>query len=295
MVVFDRYSPAAVPLVSSLSFGSAPPIPGLAVKASAEDAPTMQSVLTWTRDHPLMQYVVLDDVTLRKPGRLTVPSTAKVLAVGLAGPLIAEVTSSPVSFPSVGGEADGETNNATPTVGTSGGGRHVAVSFDVLESRWPHHWSFQVFMVNALETLGLASGVVAADTGGAALVYRVGESATVPVPPEIQTVGYDGPTRVSARARGGRVSLPAFTRVGFYDADESAGVNSPYDRLPVNLLDPLESDVRPAEVLEVGSGAAVAAAAGSSVVRKEIWPWFAWGALGLLLVEWLVYTGRMRV
>ena len=41
--------------------------------------------------------------------------------------------------------------------------RHVVVSFDVLESRWPHHWSFQVFMVNALETLGLSEQVGAGE------------------------------------------------------------------------------------------------------------------------------------
>src|SRR5690606_25524295 len=91
VVVFDGYAPVAVPPVSSLSFGAAPPIPGLSVRPSVEGAPPMQSVLTWQRDHPVMRYVVLDDVTLRRPGRLTVPMVGRVLAVGLAGPLIAEV------------------------------------------------------------------------------------------------------------------------------------------------------------------------------------------------------------
>ena len=233
----------------------------------------MQAVLTWTRDHPLMQYVVLDDVTLRRPGRLTVPLDAKVLAVGLAGPLIAETRDEQL--------------------------RHVAVSFDVLESRWPHHWSFQIFMVNALETLGL-SNTASASAGevghsvDSTLSFRAGESATVPVPAGVTTVGYGGPTRLSATTRAGRATLPAFTRVGFYEADSAAGIATPMDRLAVNLLDPLESDVRPAERLEVGTGV-VQATAESSLIRREVWPWFAWAALGLLLVEWFVYTRRMRV
>jgi len=287
VIVFDRYSPSSVPAVSSLSFGAAVPVPGLSVRPSAEDAPTMQAVLTWTRDHPLMQYVVLDDVTLRRPGRLTVPLDARVLAVGLAGPLIAEV--SPGSF--MGDEGAVEAS----------GGRHVAVSFDVLESRWPHHWSFQVFMVNALETLGLSNTASAssANAGGghsvdATLSFRAGESATVAVPGDVTTVGYAGPTRLSATARAGRATLPAFTQVGFYEADSAAGIASPMDRLPVNLLDELESDVRPADRLAVGSGV-VQATAESSLIRREVWQWFAWAALGLLLIEWLVYTRRMRV
>lgn len=274
VIVFDRVSPTAVPPVSSLSFGAAVPVPGLSVRPSAEDAPTMQAVLTWTRDHPLMQYVVLDDVTLRRPGRLTVPLDAKVLAVGLAGPLIAE------------------TRDAQQ--------RHVAVSFDVLESRWPHHWSFQVFMVNALETLGLSNTASASsgEAGGhsvdSTLSYRAGESATVPVPTGVTTVGYSGPSRLSATVRAGRATLPAFTRVGFYESDSSAGIDAPMDRLAVNLLDELESDVRPADRLAVGTGV-VQATAESSLIRREVWQWFAWAALGLLLVEWFVYTRRMRV
>lgn len=269
VIVFDRYSPTAIPGVSSLSFGATVPIEGLTVRPSAEDAPSMQAVLTWSRDHPLMRYVVLDDVTLRRPGRLTVPLQAKVLAVGLAGPLIAEVR--------------------------EGRQTHVAVSFDVLESRWPHHWSFQVFMVNALETLGLGGNVGA---GEAALAFRTGESATVDVPAGVNVVGYSGPERLSATARAGRASLPAFPRVGWYEADAAAlpsGADaSGAGRLAVNLLDPLESDVRPADRLEVGTSVTQATSE-ASLIRKEVWPWFAWAALGVLLVEWVVYTRRMRV
>ncbi|MEM8738399.1 MAG: VWA domain-containing protein [Planctomycetota bacterium] len=275
LVVFDRYRPASVPTVSSLSFGSAPPVDGFDVFASSGDAPAMQSVLTWKRDHPLMRYVVLDDVTLRRPGRLSVPLSARVLAVGLAGPLIAEVRVA--------------------------GRTHAAVSFDVLESRWPHHWSFQVFMVNALEVLGLraspAGGGGAEGRGGAAagagLMFATGASATVPVAQGVSTVGYRGPERLSGTARSGSASLPAFERVGVYQAD-AGEVLPPFERLPVNLLDVLESDIRPAARLEVSTGVAQTAGA-SSLIRKEVWTWFAWGALGLLLVEWWVYARRMRV
>ena len=49
-----------------------------------------------------------------------------------------------------------------------------------------------------------------------------------------------------------------------------------------------------AEVLEVGSLAAEGQAR-TSAIRREVWPWFAWAALAVLLVEWLVYTRRMNL
>ena len=277
IVVFDRYAPLAEPRVASLSFGAAPPVAGLEVVPAPEDADgaALQRVLTWKREHPLMSYVVLDDVALRRPGRLVVPPAATVLAVGVSGPLIAEV------------------RGAT-------GLRHVSVSFDVLESRWPHHWSFSVFMVNALETLGLSEQVGA---GEAALAYRTGESAAVPAPGGADAGGaavrYVGAgaaqgSAVSGTVRQGRAALSAFERAGDYRATDPEAA-APYDRLAVNLLDPLESDLRTADTLDVAAAAPVAVASAGALARQEIWPWFAWGALAVLLAEWWLYTRKMRV
>ncbi len=277
IVVFDRYSPKAEPRVASLSFAAAPPVAGLEVVPAAEKESSgpLERVLTWKRDHPLMSYVVLDDVALQRPGRLVVPPAATVLAVGAGGPLMAEVRG--------------------PT-----GLRHVSVSFAVLESRWPHHWSFQVFMVNALETLGLSEQVGA---GEAALAYRTGESASVPAPgstdAEGQAVRYVGAgaasgSAVSGTVRQGRAALSAFERVGTYQAAEP-GARGAYDRLAVNLLDPLESDLRAADTLDVAASAPVAVAAGGALARQELWSWFAWAALAVLLIEGWLYTRRMRV
>jgi hypothetical protein len=283
VVVFDRYPPEAVPPISSLSFGSAPPIPGLAVRPATEDAPALQGVLTWQRDHPLMRYVVLDDVTLRRPGRLTVPVGAEVLAVGLAGPLMAEAPGRLMDR--------GEENRAAAGESRAFGARHVAVSFDLLDSRWPHHWSFQVFMVNALQTLGLDAA--ADEGGGAAVAYRTGQTATVSVPAGLSSVTYDGPVRVTGTVRQGRASLPAFPEAGWYDATTD-GLEPPADRLGVSVLDATESDVRAAETLGVAGGV-VSVQGEDASVRREVWMWFAWAALAMLLVEWFVYTRRMRV
>ncbi len=268
LVVFDRYRPSAVPPVSSLSFGSTVPVQGFEVREAAADAPEVQGVLTWRRDDRLMRYVQLEDVALRRPGRLVVPADATVLATGLGGPLLAEVT------------RDGLT--------------HVATGFPLEDSRWPVHWSFQVFMVNALEVLGLSGQ---GDAGEGTLAYRTGQTATVPVTGRADggTATFTGPARLSGTVRRGRAVLPAFPLVGEYTAS-GVTIEAPYDRLGVNLLDPLESDVRVGETLALGPGQGRAVAATTpEAARQEVWPWFAWAALGVLLLEWFVYTGRMRV
>ncbi len=262
VVLFDGYAPQSVPPISSVSFGAAPPIDDLAVRPSTDDAPEAEAVLDWSRDNPLMRYVVLDDVVLSRPGRLALPDGAEVLATGRAGPILAEVP----------GEA---------------GVRHVVASFDVLNTNWPLYVSFPVFLSNAVQTLGLGG---LADEAGVA--YRTGQVAVVPVAGDVERVRYRGPVAIDQPVRGREATLDAFSRVGVYTTDDAVPV--PFDRLPVNLLDPVESDLRPASVLEVGSVAAEGEAR-TAAIRREVWPWFAWAALAVLLVEWLVYTRRMNL
>ncbi|MEM1211963.1 MAG: VWA domain-containing protein [Planctomycetota bacterium] len=269
VVIFDAHSPAVVPPVPSLSFGAIPPIAGLEIRPSPEGAPGAEYLLQWRRDHALMRNVELADVVLRRPGRLMLPSGAAVLATATAGPVMAEV------------RRDGL--------------RHIVSSFAVLETDWPLFVSFPTFFQNALTTLSLG-GL----TGEAGIVYRTGENARLAGAFAAQTVRYRGPEALtgSVTATGGTgdgsgvVVLPAFPRVGVYESED--GLDPPLDRLPVNLLDPLESDIRPAGVIRVGARA-VEGTSEQAVVQREVWPWLVWGALGLLLLEWAVYTWRMRV
>ncbi|MFI4859565.1 MAG: hypothetical protein ACIAXF_02665, partial [Phycisphaerales bacterium JB063] len=85
-----------------------------------------------------------------------------------------------------------------------------------------------------------------------------------------------------------------FPRVGLYTT--SSTDVEPRDReLMANLLDQQESDTRVATELTIGTSAVASQATQQVQVRKEIWPWFVWGALALLAVEWLVYTRRMHI
>ncbi|MEZ6193450.1 MAG: BatA and WFA domain-containing protein [Phycisphaerales bacterium] len=261
VIVFDGYSPTTTPLVDSLYFAAAPPIEGIRrIPSAEEDKHTSERILYADDSHPLLRYVVLDDVILSGPGRLEVSPQATVLATGQSGPIMAEIVQDGV--------------------------RHVVASFDVLQSNWPIKISFPVFLGNTMQTLGLGGM-----SEGAGVAYRTGEVVSIPADTG-DSITYTGPETLTVRRTQGAAVLPPLARAGIYTTD--AKVQPPYDRLGVNLLDADESDLRTAGVLNVSTvaGDTTAQRAG---IRREVWRWFVWGALGVMLLEWLVYTRRMHL
>ncbi|MEM9348296.1 MAG: VWA domain-containing protein, partial [Planctomycetota bacterium] len=261
VIVFDRYAPEEAPLINSLYFGVVPPLEGLEKKETRPESPANELITQWDRSSELLRNVELSDIPLRRPGRLVVPVDGTVLAIGREGPVMAEVTRDAV--------------------------RHVVVSFDLYESLWPHRISFPVFIKNVLPTLGLDGNTQEAGIG-----YVTGENAVIIADREIDRLTYAGPQAIAGRALGTTFTVDAFPRVGLYET--KAEVPTRYKQLAVNLLDTDESDPRIAEVLEIGTSGQTQAAQAVEI-RKEIWPWFVWAALAVLLVEWLVYTRRMHI
>ena len=84
--------------------------------------------------------------------------------------------------------------------------------------------------------------------------------------------------------------MPPLRRVGLYGV---RGAVAPMDRIAVNLLSDQESDIRPIRSLRVNAGDAQAGAVGDAA-PLELWPILAAVAIGLLLLEWIVYCARIR-
>lgn len=274
VLVFDRHDPARVPDRDALFFAAVPPVPGLARRPTAGDAPAVQTFLTWDAADPAMRAVGLGGIPLVRPGRLVLPPGARVLASGLEGPLIARVRL-PAS-----------------------GRRFLVVAPDPLQGRWPLSVGFAVFLVNAVDELSGAGGDagvpgegVAYETGGVA-VARLAPG--VPAPAPGGTARFTGPEAVAARVSGGAAVLPPFERAGWYRAADPGRFAPGSAAFAVNLADPAETDLRPPASLAVGAGGAVAAAgeAGGATVRRSWVPWVLAAAGVVLLLEWFVYTGR---
>jgi hypothetical protein len=259
VIVFDGHDPKVVPPVDSLYFGCNPPIPGLSRLPTAANQPRTQVFLDWDPEHPVLANVNLEAVRVYDPGRLALPRRARALANCVAGPVLAEV----------------------PYEGT----RHLVASFDILKTNWPVIPSFIPFMANAIEQLAQRGA-------GGGLAYRPGDVAVVPVDGAAPRVTFNGPVALAAGVEQGRATLPIFTRVGVYTS--TTGAAPPFDRLAVNLANEVESDLHPADRLQVAQATNLTATE-AGAFREEAWRWFMWAALAMLLVEWVVYTRRMHL
>ncbi|MBB6441706.1 vWA domain-containing protein [Phycisphaera mikurensis] len=266
LLVFDRHAPSRIPPADALFFAAVPPLPGLGLRPSSPDAPAVQTFLTVDAADPAMRSVDPGGVPLVRPGRLVLPPGGEVLASGLEGPLIARVR-----------DADA-------------GRRFLVVAPDPLQGRWPLSVGFAVFLVNALDELGGGGGVP-----GEGLARRTGESAEVRLAPgaTAEEVRYAGPAALAAPVRGGTAVLPAFERAGWYRAEDAGAVAPDDRRLGVSLAAATETDLRPPAALDAGPGTAARATPGGAATVRRSWiPWILAAALGVLLLEWFVYTGR---
>lgn len=261
VIIFDRHSPSQVPQVPSLYFQATPPIKGFDRRASRDDTPPNEYIIQWDRSSDLLANVELSEIPLRRPGRLVVPRDGHILAIGHEGPVMAELTRDGI--------------------------RHVAVSFDVYESLWPLRISFPVFFDIAMPVLGLGR-----DLDIAGVEYRTGDNAQFLLDAPLDEVIYTGPATLNTRIVGNHVTVASFPHVGVYRTE--AAVGERVQQLAVNLLDQHESDTRTAAELRIDT-TDVAVKAQAVEVQQELWPWFVWGALALLAVEWLVYVKRMRI
>jgi hypothetical protein len=273
LVIFDGYRPRTPPAAPSLSFGAGVPLPGLDADPLPDEAAGDGGgfVLAWDRAHPALRDVALDSVFARglvplAAGDSPTPGV-RVLAQTASGPAI------------VAGEA--------------GGVRRLVVAFTPERSNWPLQVSFAIFLANAVDHLTLR----ARDDAGRA--FTTGKPVSVRVRGPAPRATLRGPAVVEApmpdAGDGDEARTVAFglvERAGVYLVEPGVPAGEP-DRIAVNLADRTESSLAVADAVRV-SGRDVPATSGSPVPR-EIWPWLALAALGLLAVEWVVYAARSRL
>ncbi len=107
----------------------------------------------------------------------------------------------------------------------------------------------------------------------------------------MRTLRIEGPLDATVEIEpGSEATLPPLRRVGLYRV---RGAMPPMDRVAVNMVSDLESDIRPRSSLVVNAGEARAGAVGDAA-PLELWPVLAAVGLGLLLLEWIVYCLRIR-
>ena len=81
-------------------------------------------------------------------------------------------------------------------------------------------------------------------------------------------------------------------KVGFYEV-EWKGETEKKSLVAVNLLSPIESDIRPQPLQTREGGSKVQEMESVARQNKEIWKWLAAAGLVVMLVEWWAYHRRV--
>jgi hypothetical protein len=234
------------------------------------------SVVSWRRDHRALRSVNLDTLDIFESRQIDIPegSSVQSLAESTAGPIIVELSTS-------------ET-------------RALVVGFDPAASDWPQDLSFIIFLSYATDYLGTGGGwaVVRSSQPGLTVSDRLPDNASL-----LECSGPAGISVGAGLASDGSASFGPFPRVGIYTASWR-GSAAPGDRtrsgrverdFAVNLLDPVESDVRSAEQITLATQEASASQADTASVVRSLWPWLLLAALSVVVLEWYIYNRKVHV
>lgn len=266
----NALDPASLP---KLAPGQSPPPLGAALVQSGESGPS--SMVSWQRDHPALKSLNLDSLDVFKSIKAEVPpgSTAQVLA---------ETTSGPIFFEMLTSES-----------------RALVVGFDPTASDWPYDVSFVVFLSYATDYLGSGGGWAVARSAqpGLTISDRLPDKASA-----LECTGPSGLTVGAGLGPDGSASFGPFPKVGVYVASwngpaaagdaSSGGVSK--RRYAVNLLDPVESDIRAAQQIKTAVTNAAANSDTGGAIRT-LWPWMILAALAVIMLEWFVYNRKVHV
>ena len=262
IVIFDKYSPAELPVGNYLFLGATPPIEEI---EAAEPLEEIHELVWWDESHPVLRHVALDYVYIGKGLKLGMPPEAETLIEGPHGPVLARYAKD---------------------------GRHYMVlSFAVEDSTWWQKPSFPVFAYNTIRYLGSGGSA----TEGEPL--RPGGTLRIPLPEGVSQAKIlcpDGPSLSLEPDVGGMAYFGGTSQVGIYRVRYTCDGTEREDRHAINLEDPRESDIHPHGADDLASPQ-IKAGQAIETSTPEVWRWFIGAALAIVLLEWYIYNRRVMI
>ncbi|MCC5875007.1 MAG: VWA domain-containing protein [Candidatus Sumerlaeia bacterium] len=258
MVVFDRFAPAVTPPGNIVYINDIPRDLGFELEGDPLKTPR---VMDWSRVHSLTpQFISFDGMVVGESLRISLPPQATSLVQTEETDLISYY------------ESD---NN-----------RIVVIGFDITRSYWPIDASFPVFFTNLLDEWSrVRSGAVSA-------AYRTGSTIAVIPPREATTAILRTPSgeRIPHLTDEMRTMyLTETTEAGIYTLIFDTGWEN---ELAVNLSSTQESNIVPQPTLELPGGRQVEGTSSTTARNREIWFLLVLVILGVLMLEWYIYTKR---
>jgi Ca-activated chloride channel family protein len=264
VVVFDSVSPQRVGPANYFYINAGGPT----CPADLERRIGESSVTDWSRTHPVLRYVSLNQLDIRQAWKAAIKPWGQELAAHAEGPLI------------IAGE-----RQEMPVADQRLTFRSLYIGFSLLDSDFWERVGFPIFINNAIQWLAARPGQ------GESQRLKTGETAVVGLPEGVRAATVTDP-------RGRRHVVPAEGPVLFFRDTEDAGVylvegpNRFRARFTANLLSRDESDTRPRDKLQFGRRPVLAAGPGRRT-NQEFWRWLALLALAVLGIEWYVYHRRV--
>jgi hypothetical protein len=267
LIIYDNCQPEEMPRANTLFLGQTPPVDGWSIDQKA----IAPQIIDVDRNHPIMQWIELDDVLIAEgltlhapPGATRLIETTKGLLFGLAPREGFEDAVLGIDFYST--DEQGNT---------------------VVTTNWPIRQSFPTLVFGVLSYLGGQSQVLAGDSvpPGGSIELR-SETAS-----ELMVRSPSGQRTSLTRGPRNAFGFSDTRALGAYDVFQGEKL---VQRFTVNLFDPLESDIRPREENTIRIGYVdVEGETAFEPSRFELWKYLLVVALVVLLLEWYIYNRRV--
>ena len=260
LYIFDGYIPESLPDDGNIIIFN-PQNDNNFLNVGEEFVPGNIHLSSQTRYSQFLDFVAYDDFHIARARQISVPDWGNVVLEAEQGPLL--------------------------ITGEKGSQRIAVFSFDVHDSDIPLKMDFPILMQNML-TWMLPQGL------GHDVKYYAGQEVQIQSMPGVQNIYVTTPSgeRLSIDPTYSIVPINDAREVGIYrvqqDVVSSKGTNTTEHYFAVHVPTQSESDLRPGQVLtdtsqyESGQYTPV-------VQMKELWRYFAWILLAVILLEWWVY------
>lgn len=262
VIVLDDVMPASLARGRYLVFRAPPVAAGISPYGMKENA----SVRSLRDEHPLLQYVNLDELFVSSMTAVAPGGDADVIVEASEGPLVVTVNRGPLTL--------------------------VYVTFDPMESNWPFQRGFVNFCSNAIAWLAAGGAAITDEplAPGDIISTRLPVGARNPV---VRTPG-GSEVALVAPAQSSLSYGPVKTSGVFQIAWEPGGADAlgTSRAFAVNMATRSEGRCDAANEISFNSEK-VAGVHGGGTTQSAAWPWLLLGAVAVLVIEWWVWLRRV--
>ena len=267
LIIYDQCVAKAMPQANTLTIGNVPPAEGW--KAGEKEGFRYD---IHNNSHPLFQLMEFGNVFIYQARKLTFPEGGTSLFDADIGVIAAIAPREGFEDAVLGFDIFSRNEKGETEVNTN----------------WPQRLSFPVFVQNVVSYLGGAKGSLVFKT------VQPGDPSILRSVANIDKIRVRLPSGTIDEVRREGQNNFVFTQTnefGVYDVLEGTA-KEPTQQFAVNLCDPRESDIRPAETLDIGYEKIKVATTMASA-RQEYWKWLLFLGLAVLIFEWYVYNKRV--